>query len=339
MSAPALCSDQKFIDTWNELGSATLVAKRLRMHVSSVHQRRKTLEARYKIELVSWNDLSLRRIIKTYNEGRIDLQIENGVIVVFSDHHVWPERLDVALSDLKNEQTTMFRALKTVIRQLKPVGIINNGDSFDGGTISRWPRIGWDKKPSVIQELKACEMALGDIYQVGKESGAEWFIWNLGNHDSRYETKLAASAPEFEGVPGFTLKDHFPDWLPAWITWVNGDTCITHRYHSGIHATHNNILKGQVNYVTGHLHSLKWTPWTSANGHTIYGVDTGTLADSLGPHNLDYQEGKHGNHRSGFAVLTWKDGRLLLPEVCQKYDENSFEFRGHVLNADTGEIL
>lgn len=70
-----------------------------------------------------------------------------------------------------------------------------------------------------------------------------------------------------------------------------------------------------------------------------YGVDTGCLADALGAHNLDYQQGRHGNHRSGFAVLTFRDGQLLMPEIAMKFDEDSFEFRGHILHADTGAVL
>jgi len=177
------------------------------------------------------------------------------------------------------------------------------------------------------------------LSEVEKAAKNATLIRNLGNHDARLETKLAASAPEFEGVRGFSLKDHFPKWLPAWTTWINDLTCVTHYYHTGIHATHNNLLKGQCNYVTGHTHSLQTRPWTNAKGETLWGVDTGSVADSLAGHNVDYQQGRHGNHRSGFAILTYRDGKLLMPELCMKFDEDSFEFRGHVLDADTGKIL
>ena len=81
---------------------------------------------------------------------------------------------------------------------------------------------------------------------------------------------------------------------------------------------------------------MKLTPrHLAAMYHTLWGVDTGCLAEALGDHNLDYQQGRHGNHRSGFAVLTFRDGLLLMPELAMKHDEDSFEFRGHVLDADT----
>jgi hypothetical protein len=102
----------------------------------------------------------------------------------------------------------------------------------------------------------------------------------LGNHDARFENRLAANAPQYEQVHGFSLKDHFPAWRPCWAVW-NGSTVIKHRYKGGVHATHNNTVNSGVNIVTGHLHSLKVTPFDDYNG-TRYGVDTGTLADPQG---------------------------------------------------------
>jgi hypothetical protein len=321
----ALSTTEEFLAAWEKYGSPTLVARHLGSSVRGVQNRRTSLIAKGH-DLRVWNDISDRRVVLKHDEGRIDYCIDNGVVIVFSDAHFWP-----------GVRTTMHRSLCAMVKQLKPAMVVCNGDAFDGGTISRYPRIGWDKKPSVIEELNAVDAALEEI-RTSASPGTE-FIWPLGNHDARYETKLAASAPEFEGVSGFHLKDHFPHWRPCWTLWVNDDTCITHYYHSGIHAIHNNLLKGQCHYVTGHTHSLKTAMWTDARGYTKYGVDTGCLADALGPHNVDYQQGRHGNHRSGFAVLTYRNGELLMPEIAMKHDEDSFVFRGHVLHADTGAIL
>ena len=267
-----IVTDDEFIAAWNELGSPTLVAKRVGLKLSGAKARASSLG------LKSWNDLSSRRIVKVAHEGRINYNIENGIVIVFSDCHYWPD-----------QRTTMHRALCAMISKLKPKLVICNGDAFDGGTISRWPRIGWDNKPSVIEELKACQQFLGEVEDACKEAGCNDLIWNLGNHDARFETKLAATAPEYEGVTGFCLKDHFPNWMPSWVTWINGKTIVTHNYHSGIHATHNNLLKGQVNYITGHTHSLQVRPWTNAAAETLWAVDTGSIADSLSSHNVDYQ--------------------------------------------------
>jgi hypothetical protein len=79
---------------------------------------------------------------------------------------------------------------------------------------------------------------------------------------------------------------------------------------------------------TGHLHSLKVTPYTDYNG-TRFGVDTGTLAGGpQGPQFLAYLEDAPANWRSGFAVATFHKGRLMWPEVVAVFDDNHVEFRG-----------
>ena len=37
------------------------------------------------------------------------------------------------------------------------------------------------------------------------------------------------------------------------------------------------------------------------------------------------------NWRSGFAVLTFRDGRLLWPELVARVDEEHVQFRGEVI--------
>lgn len=320
------CTEDEFIALWNKYGSPSLMAKAIGVTARNIISRRDGIKARRGIDLPVWNNQQVGARVN-HTEGRIDISIDNGVVIVFSDAHYWP-----------NVRTTAHRALLSLIKQLKPKAIIANGDMFDGATISRWPSISWmdkQKKPTVLEELRACQEYLGEVEKV---AGSAMLLWPLGNHDSRFEGKLAASAPEFEGMPGFTLKEHFAFWKPCWTAWINGDVCVTHYYHQGIHATHNNILKGQCHYVTGHTHSLKVTPWTNARGETMYGVDTGSIADALGDHNVDYQRGRHGNHRSGFAVLTFRDGKLLTPELVQVWSEDIVQFRGHLLDADSGEL-
>jgi hypothetical protein len=48
-----------------------------------------------------------------------------------------------------------------------------------------------------------------------------------------------------------------------------------HRMKGGIHAAHNNTLHAGTTMVTGHLHSVKVTPFSDYNG-TRWDVDTGT---------------------------------------------------------------
>lgn len=303
-------------------GSIKATAKAIGIPESTIRSRIGTMGAGRKSNVPMGQILNV-----VHHEGRVNLNITSGSVIVFSDGHFEP-----------GVRTTAFRALLSMIKQLKPVAVICNGDAFDGGTISRYPRIGWDNKPTVAQELIAVEAALSEVEAVCREVGCKVLVWPLGNHDARFETYLAAHAPQYEGVTGFSLKDHFPLWTPCWTAWINDETCVTHAYHTGMHAVWNNLVKGQVNYVSSHRHSPEVRAYTNAAGRTIYGVDTGTLADPMGMHCVDYQQGRHGNHRSSFAVLNYYDGELLMPELVQKWDEDTVQFRGHLLDANTGMV-
>lgn len=309
--AAAKVTDAEFLRLWEKHRSPTIISQITGLAVRNVHSRRRALESRAQTTLT----VNQRPLSSTHPD-RIDLGILNGQIIVFSDAHFWP-----------GIRTTAFKALLCFINELQPKAVINNGDAFDGASISRHPRINWESTPSVIQELKACEASLEEIEVA---AGRAKLIWPLGNHDARFESRLAANAPQYEMVSGFHLKDHFPSWTPCWSVW-NGDTVIKHRYKGGIHATHNNTVSAGVNIVTGHLHSLKVTPFDDYTG-TRYGVDTGTLADPMGPQFRAYLEEGPTNWRSGFVVLTFKDGRLLWPEVVKVWDKNHVEFRGEVIN-------
>ena len=112
--------------------------------------------------------------------------------------------------------------------------------------------------------------------------------------------------------------------------WVNADVVIKHRWKGGIHATRNNTLNSGKTIVTGHLHSLKVTPFTDYNG-TRWGVDTGTLADPYGPQFTDYTEDGCVDWRSGFVVLNFRNGELLRPQECEVRREGVVEFRGELI--------
>jgi len=320
MPAPRV-SDAEFIELWRSLGSASKIAKVLDIDQSNVHQRRRAIENKHKIQLVAVDKRQGHRFTHlqtSHNHAaRQELGIENGTVIVFSDAHFWP-----------GIRTTAFKGLLWAIREFKPKAVINNGDAFDGASISKYPRIGWDTKPSIIQELKACEASLGEIEE---DAGRAKLIWTLGNHDSRFENRLAANAAEFEGVKGFSLKDHFPAWTSCWACWPTEDVVVKHRYKGGIHATHNNTVNSGKTIVTGHLHSLKVTPFADYTGNR-FGVDTGTLANPTGPQFVDYLEANPTNWRSGFAILTFFNGRLLWPELVHDFGDGCIEFRGKVID-------
>jgi hypothetical protein len=310
-------NDEEFIEIWNTHKSASKVAVALKMNERQIYKRRKEIEDRTGIALVS--RAKAETILKPDNPARKELGIENGVVLVFSDAHFWP-----------SIHTTAYKGLIWAIKEFQPKAIIANGDVFDGASISRFPRIGWDSTPSVIQELKACEIALGEIEDTAKKARRNTqFIWTLGNHDARFENRLAANAPQYEFIKGFTLKDHFPAWHPCWSCWPTENVAVKHRWKGGLHATHNNTVNAGVSIVTGHLHSLKVTPFADYNGNR-FGVDTGTLAEPGGPQFINYLEDAPTNWRSGFAVLTFYKGQLLWPELVHKWADGQIEFRGKI---------
>lgn len=312
---PKILSDEEFITLWGEFKSCQKISNKTGIGIRAIQLRRRAVEARHGISLT----ISDEKPFIERHSARINLSIKDGIVIVFSDAHFW--NLD---------ESTAFKALIHFIPKLKPKAVIANGDVFDGASISRHGRIGFlEHRPTVIEELKACQAMLGKIEDAcNLVKPSPTLTWTLGNHDSRFETYLAAVAPQYEFIDGFHLKDHFPKWKPCWATWIN-NVCIKHRWKGGIHATHNNTLGAGTSIVTGHLHSLKVTPYTDYTG-TRYGVDTGTLAEVEGDQFLNYTEDNPKNWRSGFAVLTFKNGRLLPPELVEVIDDGLVAFRGEV---------
>jgi hypothetical protein len=317
MPAPLL-KDADFIELWKVHKSAAAVAEVTGMGVRAVKGRRRRIEQRRNINLEA-DDPKARtfsHLGQVEYKANHQLGIENGIIIAGSDAHIWP-----------GPYTTAFRAFIKFIKELQPKAVIANGDMLDGASISRHPPIGWEKGPSLIEELKACQIALGDVEDA---AGRAKLIWPLGNHDSRLSSRLATVAPEYANVHGTQLKDHFPAWTPCWATWVNERFVIKHRMRNGIHAVHNNTVNSGVSIATGHLHSAKVTPFTDYNG-TRFGVDLGTLAEPKGPQFVNYLEANPTNWRSAFAVFTIHKGRLLWPELVHVFESGKVEFRGKVI--------
>lgn len=224
--------------------------------------------------------------------------------------------------------TTAMRAFVRFCKDLQPKLAILNGDVMDLPQISRHPPIGWENHPTVADEIETAKEQLHKIELATPKSCK--LIWTLGNHDARFETRLATVAPEYARMNGFHLKDHFPAWQACWSTFINDDVVVKHRFKGGMGATRANALNAGKSMVTGHLHSSKVTPLTDYTG-TRYGVDTGCLANPAHPAFTDYTEDSPLDWRSGFAVMTFHKGKLLMPELVQVWDDNNVQFRGKVI--------
>ena len=247
----------------------------------------------------------------------INLGIEDGHVLIGSDSHYWPGIV-----------STAHNAFLEFVREFKPKVIIKNGDEADFPQISRHAPIAWETRPQLSEEVDNLKAMLGEIEKVS--NGAR-MLWPLGNHDGRFETKLATVAPEYANIHGVHLKDNFPKWEPCWATLINKDVVVKHRFKSGIHAPHNNTLWAGRTILTGHLHSLKVMPLSDYNG-TRWGVDCGTMADPYGPQFYNYTELNPLNWRSGFILLTFVKGELLWPEHVFVRGPGVVDFRGKLRN-------
>ena len=242
--------------------------------------------------------------------------------MVGSDFQIWPGEAP----------STCLRAFKKFVSDIKPDAIVLNGDVMDFPQISRFG-INWEKTPDPKEEIEAAQDHLDDIVKRGKRGSQK--VWTLGNHDARFEHFIANHAPAMKGIKGVHLGDHFAVWQKAMSCFVNegqegAATMIKHRFKGGIHATRNNTLHAGVSMVTGHLHSQNVRPLSDYSRFDRYGVDTGCVADK---HHraFSYTEDSPLDWRSGFALLTYKDGRLLHPELITKWDDGSVQFRGEVI--------
>ena len=309
MGAPKYSKDE-FVKLWKKTGGSPAEMARITgIGITNIYRRRRAIERQLGIDLNA--GIHEETLIVKRHDARIEHTFQNGCVIAFSDAHFWP-RID----------TTAYRALLQFIPEFKPKAIVCNGDAFDGSSISRHPPIGWENLPTVQEELEAVEDHLTRIENITKAN----LFWTLGNHDARYETKLAINVPEFRGVTRFHLKDHFPKWQPCWSAWIN-DTVFKHSFKGGIHAAWNNTLWAGRSIVTGHLHQHWHRALRDYNGHR-WGIDLGTLADVEGPQFVDYTEDNPKTWNSGFYVLTYKDGTLIQPEPVIVVDEGVVEFRG-----------
>lgn len=313
-----MVSDEDFIKAWAEHKSPAKVAEALSLNLRNVYARRRALESRYGLNLNA--QLHDDQIVVQRHSARVDQQFSSGIGLVFSDAHFWPK-----------DYTTAFRALLNFCGWFgKDVKFVCcNGDAFDGASISRHMPIGHQDLPTVRQELDAVDEHLTMIEDAAPRSN---LVWSLGNHDMRYETRLATNAPEYRGVDRFSLKDHFPKWKPCWSFWAN-DTVCKHRFKGGIHAAFNNTVWSGMNIITSHDHMLWVRPFRDYNG-VRYGADTGTLSAIEAGQFRDYTEDNPLNWQSGFLVLTWSNGRLLHPEPVIVTGENRVEFRGQEIEVD-----
>ena len=317
-------SDKEFEDYYRTKGPRW-ISRQIKINRKSIQQRRDELEKKTgrKIRAEERITMAGHRLPPDDLEyyiaepiGRLLHTVKNGVVLIGSDAHYWPGVI-----------TAAHKAFVQFCKELKPTIVIKNGDELDGASISRHPPIGWERHPTLVEEIECVKERLEEI-RLAAPKGTKLY-WPAGNHDMRFEMRLATVAPEYAKINGIHLKDHFPWWEPCWSVWINNEVVVKHRYKSGIHAPWNNAITAGKTIITGHLHSLKVYPVTDYNG-TRWGVDCGTLSEPFGP-QFNYAEDNPRNQRSGFVVLTFVDGMMLQPETVRVIDNDRVDFRGKIV--------
>lgn len=310
MASPA-CTDAEFVRIWNACGrQPTRVAEALGIATTNVVARRKRLATNKGIVLTTApyqnsNQFGWQEVEASPYEPRILDTIRDGYIVSFSDAHFWP-----------GERSLAFEALLVVLKELQPKIVISNGDALDGATISRHDPLGWQKLPRIIDELDATKGFLGEVVQASKKA-KHYFV--VGNHDSRYDRRLATETAEFQDVGGFRLSDHLKEWKFCYAVLVNKDTepsFFVHNIRGGMYAPRNNVLAAGCTVFTGHLHSQKTIPVTTLlQDHE--GIDCGMIARRDGP-QFSYTTSRPVDWREGFAVQRYdKEGMRYPAELAR----------------------
>jgi hypothetical protein len=308
------CSEDEFLQLWNRYQSVSAIAKILNIDERAVAKRRKRISERNCVILPSPHKLSPYNLVIPQNRIRMTATVDNAVIAVGSDAHVW-----------RKELTTAQRAFVAFHKNYQPDYSVLNGDIFDGASISRHPRIGWNNVPDLKEEFEACRHFTDAVYDAAPNAA---HVYLYGNHCQRLDNMLANQMPQLQGLPGMSLAELFPKWEFGISLFINKELQIIHKWKGGEYAVANNTKGAGVSYVTGHLHSQKVIPFTDMRG-TRWGVDAGCLAATAGE-QFDYTMDTPVNWVSGFAVLTIRNGILFPPELCSVVDEQrgTVWFRG-----------
>lgn len=312
---PTRVSADEFVKAWTACGgSPAAVARATGLSIRNVYARRASLE---KLNGIALPTSEVRGVETPYAppmhfERRRAFDVPDGVVIVFSDAHFLPDHNTVGQD-----------ALEALCRKLKPVLVTCNGDALDGTQIGKWPLLSHHRTFPLREQLETMKLHMDAIQ---KASGKARLAYCLGNHCVRLSRYIAVQAEHFLDMPYTRLEDWIPAWPLSWTVEINpgtlGMTVIRHRNQAGM--LHLQAIKAGANYIHGHLHKLNVHRVPTFNG-VRYSVDTGSLADPQSD-AFDYMEG-NPDHAQGFAVLTFKGGKLLPPELVEVVDGTAY-FRG-----------
>lgn len=187
------------------------------------------------------------------------------------------------------------------VRDLKPHGVILNGDIVDSYTFSTFHKDPLNS-PSLKTEIAGAHALLGEINDI-KSIKELW--WLGGNHEDRHRRYMWAKAPELAQVIDFAKIFDLEDYNCMWKEYGEilqlGDLMVTHgnvvRAHSAWTAKKNFETYGS-SVLTGHTHRLGVYFRTNSTGlHAAW--ENGCMCRK----DLDYVKTPYPDWHHGFSVV------------------------------------
>lgn len=319
-------SDEEFIDAWHKaLGSPAAVQRETGLSIRGIYSRRARLAERGVILQSVPKTKAGEENAKPHGwtiahqpwERRRRFEVTDGTVVMFSDCHWLPDHHELGQ-----------KALEAVIRELKPKLVVCGGDALNADVLGRWdPTRGHHRRFDIREEL---ECVREHFDRVEACAGPKTMLaWVMGNHDLRLSRWIAVNADKLLNMPYTRLEEWVPRWPLSWTVEVNSGkpsmTVLRHRNLPGM--LHLQSMKAGTHYCHGHRHKIGVHIQPTFSGY-LYSVDAGSLSDPDSDAH-DYEEGAPA-HAQGFAVLTYRKGRLLPPELCVVSDGVAV-FRGQIV--------
>ena len=86
-------TDEEFIEAFKTLGPQE-VSRRFKLTKTNVYKRRRNLELKYGIQIAASGPGNTR--IADPHPDRVLLTIKNGIVLIGSDAHYWPDQISTA---------------------------------------------------------------------------------------------------------------------------------------------------------------------------------------------------------------------------------------------------
>ena len=218
----------------------------------------------------------------------------------------------VVLSDIQipfQEDSALEVAYK-LIKDVKPDGVILNGDIVDCYSISDFDKDPWSEADIDSEIAGACNL-------MGKLSKVPNKVWIGGNHEDRWRRVIWKQGSQYRSLyksfpDAFQMGDYGFRWRPYGDYVLLGKLMVTHgsmvSKHSGQTAKAHYDKYGR-SVLVGHTHRLGSYYHTNMEG-SYAAYENGCLC------SLEPEYTQHPDWQQGFSVVEVGDGGLFHVTQC-----------------------